>query len=108
MTGELARCGARSGRELFFVAAESRALMAVAVQLAPHFTYGNPIKLFDTSMYLLSRPATAGRTYEISADGRRFLLVKNADVGNTVPPTSASVTVVLNWFTELESKVRVH
>ena len=99
---------ARSGRELFFVAAESRALMAVAVQLAPQFSYGNPIKLFDTSMYLLSGAATAGRTYDISADGRRFLLGKNADAGNTAPPTSASVTVVLNWFEELKSKVPVH
>jgi serine/threonine-protein kinase len=99
---------ARSGHELFFVGANSMALMAVAVQLAPQFSYGNPIALFDTSMYFLSGGASNGRTYDVSGDGRRFLLVKNPDAGNSATPTSATMTVVLNWFDELRSKVPVH
>ena len=80
----------------------------VAVQLAPQFSYGNPIALFDTSMYVLSGAVSNGRTYDVSVDGRRFLLVKNPDAGNGTTPTSATMTVVLNWFDELRSKVPVH
>jgi len=99
---------ARSGHELFFVAANSTALMAVAVQLAPQFSYGNPIALFDTSKYFLSGAVSNGRTYDVSGDGRRFLLVTNPDAGNSTTPTSATMTVVLNWFDELRLKVPVH
>ena len=76
-----------------------------AVQLAPQFSYGNPIALFDTSKYFLSGAVSNGRTYDVSGDGRRFLLVTNPDAGNSTTPTSATMTVVLNWFTELQQRV---
>ena len=41
----------------------------------------------------------AGRTYDVSRDGR-FLMIKDAPAGdpNAAP---ASIVVVLNWFEEL-------
>jgi len=45
------------------------------------------------------------RTYDISRDGQRFLMIKEhgASSENTAPPTS--LIVVQNWFSELQQRV---
>jgi Tol biopolymer transport system component len=58
------------------------------------FSFAVPAKLFD-GRYYMATAQSLGRTYDVSPDGRRFLMIK-PDVG---PP--ASIMVVLNWFTEL-------
>src|SRR5262249_37767639 len=63
----------RSGRELFFVALDG-AIMAVAVD--PHggaWNSESPQKVVEGSYATLS--SAGGRTYDVSADGKRFLLV---------------------------------
>jgi len=59
-------------------------MMAVDVMAAPEFQAGTPKPLFQT-------PAGA-IVGDVSADGKRFLLVSPAG-----PSASAPFTVVLNW-----------
>jgi hypothetical protein len=98
---------ARSGRELFYLDA-NELLTSVSVQTtATTFSAGTPRKLLDTRYYAGS--TTRGfdlRAYDVSADGQRFLMIKDtapADPQSTAP--AASMVVVLNWFEELKAKV---
>src|SRR3989442_1479171 len=64
----------RKGQELFYLD-ENDKLMAVQVQTSgQNFIASNPIKLFDTRIFTT---ATQGRTYDVSADGQRFLIIKD-------------------------------
>jgi serine/threonine-protein kinase len=94
---------ARSGKELFFID-PSGALMSVRVERQSPFTIGTPAKMLDGS-YVWSVPTYAGRLYDISPDGQRFLMLKQSG-----PPdqTSAPITVVQNWFEELKRLVPTH
>jgi Tol biopolymer transport system component len=96
---------AANGRELFFV--NGSALMAVAVQLTPTFSAGNPTTLFEGPSMLLdgrSVGSMTGRTYDVARDGRFLMIKKNAGSSEaTAPP--ASMIVVQNWFTELQQRV---
>jgi eukaryotic-like serine/threonine-protein kinase len=90
----------RDGKELFFLD-RSNAMIAVQVQTSPTFRVGNATKLFDALPYFLSGN---GRTYDVSLDGKRFLMVKATGPldQNTTP---ASMIVVLNWLEELKARV---
>jgi len=72
----------RSGRELFFANAANR-IAAVPVPAGSGFTYGKPQILFDASAYLLA--TAAGRSFDISPDGKRFLMIKPVSAGGTAP-----------------------
>ena len=94
---------ARSGRELFFLDASDR-LTVVPVQTSPAFSAGNPAKLFDTAYF--AGGGLSGRTYDVSPDGKRFLMIKDArdaDPRSTTAP--ASIVVVLNWLEELKARL---
>jgi serine/threonine-protein kinase len=95
-----------TGRELFFVNRTS--IMAVTVQFTPTFSPGNPTKLFDApSIMLDGRFIATGthRTYDISRDGQRFLMIKeNAGPSERDAPL-ATMIVVQNWFEELKAKM---
>ena len=97
---------ARSGRELFYIDSTTQALMSVAVQTSPAFSSGTPVRLFDTRPYY---SLGVSRSYDVSADGEKFLMIKSVaatgDRGST--PTSMAMTVVLNWFEELRARVLV-
>ena len=89
----------RSGRELFYLD-KSNTLIAVPVRTSgPNFVAGNPTTVFDTK-YVEPNPA---RHYDVSPDGRRFLMLKDS-AGNP-NETPASMVVVLNWFDELQRRV---
>ena len=94
----------RDGRELFYRAADGT-LTAVDVganlaregPAAASFEYvPTPKPLFSG---VLSDSYTSRFTYQPSADGQRFALI--------APATGAdvSITVVLNWFSELQARV---
>jgi serine/threonine-protein kinase len=96
---------APDGRELFFVSGS--ALMSAAVQFVPAFRAGNPTKVFDAPSLILDARlmANTGRTYDVSRDGRRFLMLKDdaaAAAGQTVRP---NIIVVQNWFEEVKARV---
>jgi len=44
------------------------------------------------------------RTYDVSPDGRRFLMIKNTG-GSDQTPALQSLVVVQNWFEELKRPV---
>lgn len=73
-------------------------MMTVSFRAEPVLIVGKPRLLFEGSY------ATAlwfGRLYDVSPDGRRFLMVKQSDP----PPAPTQFNVVLNWFGELERLV---
>jgi hypothetical protein len=76
------------GRELFYLAPNGK-MMAVDVLAGQEFQAGTPTALFQTPP-----GAIVG---DVTADGKRFLLV--APVG---PSASVPFTVVLNWTVELK------
>jgi serine/threonine-protein kinase len=95
---------ARNGRELFYAAANR--LMVVPVQTGGQtFRAGNPAKVFD---YPLVIPGLPGRSFDISPDGQRFLVIKDATNDQSSTATPASMVVVLNWLEELKQRVPVH
>ena len=89
----------RKGGELFYLDT-NLSMMSVPVQTTSTFTAGNPTKLFEGKWYV----GQPGRTYDVSADGQRFLMIKDAAGGNQTAP-SANINVVLNWTEELRQRV---
>jgi serine/threonine-protein kinase len=100
----------RSGRELFYMVARGQALMVAPILdvSGERFRSGTPVKLFSTGAYLATTaPGAPGRTYDVSADGRRFLMIKNVSIGEETP-SPQSFTVVQNWAEELKRRVPVN
>jgi eukaryotic-like serine/threonine-protein kinase len=93
---------ARSGRELLYLDANDQ-LMTVPVQTTPAFSAGNPSKVFD-GRYLVPNNA---RTYDMSPDGQRFVMIKGPQPEERTSQPSASIVVVLNWREELKQRVPV-
>ena len=102
---------ARNGQELFFMTPRGESLMAAAILESPGsaaFRSGTPIKLFDTRGYFAPtggpNQRDPGRTYDVSADGRRFLMIKDVSVreGASAPQ---SIILIQNWVEELERRV---
>jgi serine/threonine-protein kinase len=92
---------ARSGRELFYRNGE--ALMTVPISAGASFAYGNPRLVFK-GPYIGN--AQGGRAYDVSPDGRRFLMLKQAPTSaDGSEPARPTITVVLNWFEELKRRV---
>jgi serine/threonine-protein kinase len=87
---------AKSGRELFYRNGDS--LMSAAVQTTPTFAAGNPTKLLQGYV------SSPGRTYDVSRDGQRFLMIKN---NSSRDQPVASMVVVLNWSEELKQRIPV-
>jgi serine/threonine-protein kinase len=90
-----------NGKELFY-ATSAGAIMAVPIlQTSPTFVAGNPVKLFDWPT--IGVPGLA-RTYDVSRDGRRFLMIKEpGGVSRDAPPST--MAVVLNWVEEVKARL---
>ncbi|MDO8678478.1 MAG: protein kinase [Acidobacteriota bacterium] len=92
---------ARTGPELFYVA-PSGAIMRLGVERAASWSATTPAPLIKDG-YVTSPGGTDGRTYDITRDGQRFLVIKQGGAGqNVVPP---SLIVVQNWVEELKRLV---
>src|SRR5436190_224685 len=91
---------ARNGQELFYLS-PMNALMRVGVARGRTWAATAPTKLFE------GRYGAAafhyGRTYDVSPDGRRFLMVKDYGAGD--PSAMPAMVVVLNWTEELKRLV---
>jgi len=96
----------RDGKELFYISSRGgqldRFLMAVPIKAASGttFDWGQPIRLFAFAPYL----RTAQRGYDVSPDGRRFLVVEDPGAANTA--SRALVRFVTNWTDELRERVK--
>ena len=88
------------GTELFYRG--PRGMMAVPVETGPTFSAGDPEVLFEQQYYF----DRSRRTYDLAPDGR-FLMIKDGATTDGAAQT-AQITVVLNWFEELERLVPVN
>ena len=74
--------------------------MAVPVQTDPGFAAGNPTVVFEGSY----ATPQGGRGYDVSSDGRRFLMIKEgAATGDAAQ--RPQIILVQNWFEELKRLV---
>jgi len=100
---------ARNGRELFYASLGSPGrIMAVPIEPGLTFSAGNPKMIFDGVFVgtpgALGSINLSGRTYDVSADGQRFLMIKVK--GSTPTDTApAQIVVVLHWDAELKRLV---
>jgi len=85
----------RDGRELFY--RNGDAMMVVPVETDPTFVPGRPQILFTGDF----AAAPGGRTYDVSADGQRFLMLKESRETSS----TAKIIVVESWFEELKRLV---
>jgi serine/threonine-protein kinase len=91
----------RTGRELFYWLPTSEAtgrLMVSQVASGPTFT-SSPPKLVSDRSYVTGGP---GRSYDVSSDGQRFLVINDAATARSSP---AEFVVVLHWVEELKRLV---
>ena len=87
----------QDGRELFY---QSGAwMLAVPLETEPAFTPSAPERLFERPLI-----SGGGRHWDISRDGQRFLMHKEADTTDSGSPR-AQMQVVLNWLEELKARV---
>jgi len=91
---------ARSGEELFYLDG-ANAMMAVSVHTTPTFRVETPTKLFDGRYYANED----GRTYDVSADGQRFIMIK--PIASDQPSALPNMVIVLNWLEELKARVPI-
>jgi serine/threonine-protein kinase len=92
---------ARNGRELFYVAPDG-ALMAVSVDpRGSAWSDGSPVQLIG-GQYMSGGFGTTVRQYDVTADGQRFLMMKDEARQTDAAP---SISVVQHWFEELKRLV---
>jgi serine/threonine-protein kinase len=97
--GGLKPAWSRTGREVFYVDG-TNALMSVPVQTTPTFSAATPVKVFDAKFY----NGGPGRTFDVSRDGQKFLMVKEPQVDQTTS-TASSMVLVVNWLEELKARL---
>jgi dipeptidyl aminopeptidase/acylaminoacyl peptidase len=85
-----------AGRELFYRVGNR--IMAAAITLQPEFSAGKPAMLFEGPW--LPTPLSLPN-YDVSPDGKRFLMLKAADEDQGV----RQIVVVQNWFEELKRRM---
>jgi len=91
---------APNGQELFFVALDG-SLMAVRVDARDSsWSAGSPVRLVEGPYVTIG--GRSSRNYDVSADGKRFLMVKQARATQAAAP---QIIVVQNWFEELNARV---
>jgi serine/threonine-protein kinase len=89
----------RDGRELFYRDYEG-ALIAVPVALGSRFAPSEPVTILPANtIYAGSGAAITSRTYDVSPDGSRFLMIRMAS------DKRPSLVVVQNWSEELKARV---
>jgi hypothetical protein len=75
-------------------------MMIVSVQKDPTFNASEPKALFVGS-YLSSGGPSGFQYYDVSPDGKRFIMIKGEVSGG-------EINVVLNWFEELKRLVPIN
>jgi hypothetical protein len=83
--------------EIFF--RNGTRVLAVDVRTQPDLVVGTPRTLFE-GPYVLS--AIWDRNYDVTADGQRFLMVRQPDAGDS----TVRLNIVVNWHEELKNKMR--
>jgi serine/threonine-protein kinase len=89
------------GRELFYYVAPDT-IMAVTVSPGPSPVLGKPVPVVKGPYAV---PGNTGRHYDVSPDGRRFLLLKDVEATGSGRPAPTEIHLVQNWLQELERVV---
>jgi serine/threonine-protein kinase len=96
------------GRELFYRSGD--AVMAVTVKADPTFSLETPRILFRGT-YVSSgidvRAPEESNPWDISPDGKRFLMMKEAGTSMSTEGGPRKINIVVNWFEELKQRVPV-
>lgn len=82
----------RDGNTIYY-RAFSNHMIAAGVDLVPSFSVVHRLTLFDTGPF---RPGGFGRSYDVSTDGQRFVMIRDGE-GEKTP----EVVLVQNFMTEL-------
>ncbi|MGA2260913.1 MAG: hypothetical protein ABSH28_05720 [Acidobacteriota bacterium] len=88
---------ARNGKQLFYRWGDQ--VWAVDVRTDGSFATSKLRRLFERPGYAFGAPI---RSYDLSLDGQRFLMVK---VEQRKPTPVTEMILVENWFEELKQKV---
>ena len=92
-----------AGRELFYLSPGSQ-LTAVSFDTNP-FAIGNAEVVFAQTYVSHGGGVAQGRSYDVSPDGKRFLMIKEGDPSGETESTQ--VILVQNWLDELKRLVPV-
>jgi hypothetical protein len=84
-----------NGRELFY--RENAKMVVVDVTPSATPSFGKPRALFEGA-FIFGR--TEGQQFDVSPDGRRFLMLKPEQ-----PLAATPLNVRVNWFNELRQRV---
>jgi serine/threonine-protein kinase len=92
------------GREIFFRNAD--AVMAASLKMDPTFSVETPKTLFRGTYVgaVFAFGSWDFSTWDISPDGRRFLMMKELGAVASAERGPRKITVVLNWFEELKRR----
>jgi hypothetical protein len=99
---------ARNGREPFYRGPD-RALVAVRVEnvdgaeAGADFSWGAPVTIVPSRSYFFFSVGLLGRTYDVSPDGQRFLMIKESGPGGDA--ARPNIVIVKNWVEELKRLV---
>jgi len=86
------------GKELFY--RNGREFMRVKIETEPKLVPSTPEPLFEDEYIMMQFPGH--RNYDVSKDGKRFLMIKQVDER---PAQVTHLNIVLNWFEELKRLV---
>jgi serine/threonine protein kinase/Tol biopolymer transport system component len=98
--GGFASAWSPDGKEILYLNLVGK-MMAVSLQDGAIFKPGRPRELFDVSQMFF--PNVPLNNYDITPDGKRFLMVRNARFSGN----ATSFNVVLNWIEELKREMPV-
>jgi serine/threonine-protein kinase len=92
-----------AGHELFFLASNGAVMSATVEHGSSSRLSGTPVKLFDGHYFYGGgqKVNALGWTYDVSRDGKRFIMIKPAPETIATP----SIVVVQHWFEELKARV---
>jgi Tol biopolymer transport system component len=92
------------GKQLFYLQPQAGLfqIVAVDIQTQPSFVIGKATSLPIEGL----RSGGTARTYDITPDGKQFIVTMPPEVGQLSGQTH-QINVVLNWFTELQQRVPV-
>jgi dipeptidyl aminopeptidase/acylaminoacyl peptidase len=88
------------GKQLVYVRGST--LNVVDIRKEPAFSAGTPVAIPIAKAF---QDLVRTRTYDITPDGRRFLVVVPSVQGEATPRPTSQITVVLNWGEELKARV---
>jgi dipeptidyl aminopeptidase/acylaminoacyl peptidase len=95
----------RSGGELYY--RNGARMMAVSIATSPDLQVSAPKVLWEANYSTGSSascgvPGVSASNYDVTADGQRFLMVRDDDTA----ATANRIVVVVNWLTEVRAKDR--